>query len=977
MGALIILEIILLVSSIFGGGVTVRLDQNAKDILHERVINRTNYLETEMVSNWSNISLTVQDINRTTQRLWDQGVISPQTLDDGSESCTPLILEISQQIISLMRSNRVTGAFVVFNNEDLNGSVENKPGIYLRDLDPASNPSVRNLDLLIERAPAAVVQQLGISTDSGWRPRFEFSKREEGYYPFLYQPYQNALENRNSDFTYLDYGYWSEPYNLFEDNKEAISYSVPLMLEDGTLYGVLGIELTTDYLKKLVPYSEVSDDKQGSYLLVRQDGDSEKYLNILVNGPVYQQSVGTDSATRIVTEGGDSFIDTKDESFYCSIKQLNLYNTNTPFSSQKWMLVGAVRQKDLFSFSNRITSTLLFSIFITLFVGIIGAFWVSRSVSKRIVTLAKSMDEMRPADAMHLERTGITEFDRLVSSIENLSREVIDSATKFSQIIEMASVKIAGFEIKREEKALFLTDRFFEILGMPEADGNNLTVDEFASLMNSLKPRLLPRESEEEEYVFRFPADKGTRYVKIKTLENKERCIGLIEDVTKARVEKDLIEHERDYDLLTSLINRRAFYRIMRRLFEQEPEKLKNAALVMMDLDNLKQLNDTYGHDCGDKYIKAAADCFQESTPANTIISRISGDEFYLFFYGYEKKDDIRRLLACLKTGIKEKTFSLPNLERRHIMVSGGVAWYPDDSTSFEELLKYSDYAMYKIKQSVKGEFGEFDLGIYNRESYLLQNKMDLIQLIEKRLVDFFFQPIVHAGTGEIFAYEALMRSKLPTLRSPLDVLALAKLESKLNQIEELVWYKALEFYANNVSQGKMNPHAKVFVNSIANQAVPPDKLETLETRFKPYLNNVVMEITEDEQLSDSIIQYKREMMNRWQASLALDDYGSGYNSEKNLLRISPQFIKVDISIIRDIDRDTDKQKIFENIISYAHERSMSVVAEGIETPAEMELVIRMGADFLQGYFLARPEFEPPIVSEEAKAIIAKLSGNR
>jgi len=136
------------------------------------------------------------------------------------------------------------------------------------------------------------------------------------------------------------------------------------------------------------------------------------------------------------------------------------------------------------------------------------------------------------------------------------------------------------------------------------------------------------------------------------------------------------------------------------------------------------------------------------------------------------------------------------------------------------------------------------------------------------------------------------------------------------------------------------------------------------------------MEITEGEQLSDSTIQYKREMVNRWRAFLALDDYGSGCNSEKKLLRISPQFIKVDISIIWDIDRNTDKQKIFENSISYAHERSMFVVAESVETSAEMEVVIRMETDFLQGYFLSRQEFKPPIVSEEAKAIIAKLFGS-
>ena len=122
----------------------------------------------------------------------------------------------------------------------------------------------------------------------------------------------------------------------------------------------------------------------------------------------------------------------------------------------------------------------------------------------------------------------------------------------------------------------------------------------------------------------------------LRLLVNDNAYTGVIENVTNTIVEKNVIEYERDHDALTGLLNRRAFIRIMNSLFENEINKIKIAALLMLDLDNLKYINDNYGHEIGDNYISKAAETFVNSTPENTIISRISGDEFFVFFYGYD-----------------------------------------------------------------------------------------------------------------------------------------------------------------------------------------------------------------------------------------------------------------------------------------------------------------------------------------------------
>ncbi len=235
--------------------------------------------------------------------------------------------------------------------------------------------------------------------------------------------------------------------------------------------------------------------------------------------------------------------------------------------------------------------------------------------------------------------------------------------------------------------------------------------------------------------------------------------------------------------------------------------------------------------------------------------------------------------------------------------------------------MRYADFAMYKVKHSVKGELSDFDLETYNNETYRLQNKAELNELIEKQAVQFHFQPIVDAKTGEIFAYEALMRAHMSTLKTPDEIFTLARLEFKLNQMETIAWFKSMEAFTALARENGITEEQKIFINSVPNHIVPEDKLKVFEEQYRHYLQRIVLEITEEEEQQEDICEKKKDLLKRWGAQVALDDYGSGYNSEKALLGLAPHFIKVDLSIIRNINTDRDKQKIVENIVSYAHER--------------------------------------------------------
>ena len=451
--------------------------------------------------------------------------------------------------------------------------------------------------------------------------------------------------------------------------------------------------------------------------------------------------------------------------------------------------------------------------------------------------------------------------------------------------------------------------------------------------------------------------------------------VGLAEDMTTTVLEQQRIEHERDYDTLTGLYRRRAFDRACEALFQQ-PEKLGCAALLMMDLDNLKQINDTYGHDWGDQYIRQTGQCFAANTPANTICSRLSGDEFLIFFYGYQDQAQLRAQLELLSAALQRSVSILPNGKQLHISISGGIAWYPTDGHDLLTLKKYADFAMYQVKHSHKGRMCDFDIGSYHQEAYAAQTQQDFELLLQEELVSYHFQPIYSARSGRVAAYEALMRVDLPTLHSPAQVMQLAHETGRLYEIERITVFHSSEIFQRMQAQGLLQSDALLFINSIANVSLTVEDVEEYAQRYPELLKRLVVEITEQEDLDRACLERKRNIPG-FSGSFALDDYGSGYSNELNLLELSPRYIKIDISIVRGIDTDRDKQQIVSNIVAYAHARSMQLIAEGIETEAQLRTVIGLGVDLLQGYYLSRPAAVPAPIAPAAQAVIDQLEHQR
>ena len=973
--SVLFIETLLLLIVLYLSRVGERLNQNAIDLLQKQVENRSSYLESVMLDN-QNLSSLSDKINTAAESLRESGLIDMEHLGDNSNACLPLMEAIDSDLIEELRSHSATGLFVLFNTQDLSRREIHSdiPCIYLRDLDPDAPASDRNADLLLLRAPAAMVKSMGISTDRAWTPALSY--RGLGTSGILYPSFQAAYED-HAQLSASDYGHWTiTSYTLTGDDHPAIAYTIPLILSDGTVYGVLGIEMTTAYLQSLLPFWELQNEQAGSYLLASHTGnlqDPEVSLSAACCSTGTGMEAYNPEDTLLLTHKNRQqfLLINHGKRYYAALAPLSFYNRNAPFSSEQWLLIGTVELRQLFSFSNHVILLLGLNILLMLIVGLICSLICSRRLARPISRLSAEVAAVQKnrRTIPNLSLTGIRELDQFSTAITTLSRDILMTSTKFLRIMDMASVELGGYEIRFDTGSVYFTDNFFSMLGVNSEESTVLTPVQFQERLQSFTASCPHTSSPSGGRVYRIVRPNGeTRYLRMEVRQEGQAQFGLIEDVTMTTFERLRIEHERDYDTLTGLYNRQAFQRESEALFS-EPKQLKHAALLMLDMDNLKYTNDTYGHDWGDQYIRQAGRCFADYTPKDTLCARISGDEFHLLFYGYESQDEIRKVLTNLREQLHQQSLPLPDGKVLHLSISGGIAWYPEDGTQLDILKKYADFAMYQIKHSRKGALGEFDLGSYNQEVYSVQARLDLHRLIKNEMLSYHFQPIVSARTGQIVAYEALMRSMLPTLKSPDTIMKLAREENCLHDIERITMFKATEAYLSLQERGLIRGTELLFVNSIASQHMTDEENQEYCRRFAAIQKQIVIEITEEEMLDPASLEVKRGTPG-FPGTFALDDYGSGYSSEKNLLELSPKYIKIDLSIIRGIDTDPDKQQIVANIVAYAHPRKMLIIAEGLETPEEIHKVLELDVDLLQGFCLARPAAIPGSVHSDALDVI-------
>ncbi|MDO4800116.1 MAG: EAL domain-containing protein, partial [Bacillota bacterium] len=410
------------------------------------------------------------------------------------------------------------------------------------------------------------------------------------------------------------------------------------------------------------------------------------------------------------------------------------------------------------------------------------------------------------------------------------------------------------------------------------------------------------------------------------------------------------ILYERDHDGITSLLNRFAFRERVNQTLVERPAR--RAAMVMWDLDDLKYVNDTYGHDYGDKYLKYAGTVLSTIQTPETFVSRVSGDEFFAFIPFDEGKERVIEMVQSLRSRMLESRLVIGEYSDIPIRATAGIAWYPEDGSTFEELKRHADFAMYTAKRSEKGSIAEFDMTLYEGDAILITGREQFNAFLEREEADFAFQPIVDLKQGKVFAFEALMRPTSKHITNVFDVMRIAKMQSKLKAIEWMTWNGVLTKAKQNLD---VIGDRRIFINSIASVAFDESEIEELESRFGSLLSHLVVEITESERLEYRSIDVQRKLKGRWKTKMAIDDFGTAYSSESMLLEVMPDFVKLDMTLIRNIHEDVSRQKLVANILDYVETRGIKLIAEGVEQLEELRFLKKIGVPYVQGFYLGKP----------------------
>lgn len=434
-------------------------------------------------------------------------------------------------------------------------------------------------------------------------------------------------------------------------------------------------------------------------------------------------------------------------------------------------------------------------------------------------------------------------------------------------------------------------------------------------------------------------------------------------DVTERRKMEAIIQHQAHHDTLTDLPNRQLFMDFLDRELAQARRNETRLALLFLDLNGFKQINDTMGHNCGDRLLQEVAHRLRGCIRESDIVARLGGDEFTVLVPDVSHSDDIGIVLKKI-LGVFERPFMLDDVAVDS-STSIGVCLFPDDGENSEELIKKADIAMYDAKGSGKNAYQFYNAEINARTMKRQQTEGFLRQAVGKGELELLFQPLVCSATRAIIGAEALLRWRHPEqgLLDPDQFLAIAEDSGAIIPIGEWVLRNACE--QTRAWNEKGNP-LSVSVNLSNRQFHQSNLVERTarilaETGLKA--QQLEFEVTEQTIMAD--IDYSLRSMRsltEMGVTLAIDNYGCGSSSLHWIKKMPTHRVKIDKSFIKNMLNEPDDLAVVNAVIAMSHNLKMEVVANGVETEEQLAVIQQSGCDQLQGYVISAPlppaEFE-------------------
>lgn len=448
-----------------------------------------------------------------------------------------------------------------------------------------------------------------------------------------------------------------------------------------------------------------------------------------------------------------------------------------------------------------------------------------------------------------------------------------------------------------------------------------------------------------------------------------EQRVIMISEVTDQRKARELINQQANFDPLTDLPNRRLMSDRLDQLIKLAGRSNKHVAVIYLDLDNFKEVNDSRGHDFGDALLRQLADRLRSEVRESDTVARIGGDEFVILLGGLDRPESADAIVQQLL-----KTITRPveiDAQVIYMTASFGIALYPNDGVDGKGLILAADQAMYAAKAQGRNSYYYFTQSLQIQASYRSRMISELRIAIQENQFELFYQPIVEMATGRIVHAEALLRWRRAggELVMPSAFIEIAEDSGLLVEIGDWVMQEAIRFIRDLPSDQKIalavNVSAVQF-NSDRHSAVEWVQWMN-QAGISPQL--IVIEVTERVMLLHSQrVRRKIKVLQEMGCLFSVDDFGTGYSSLASLRGFDFDFIKIDRQFIDELSSGSLDESLVLAMITMSKGMGLRPIAEGVETPEQREMLLEMGCIYAQGYI-----YHKPMPANELKALLSKI----
>ena len=419
-------------------------------------------------------------------------------------------------------------------------------------------------------------------------------------------------------------------------------------------------------------------------------------------------------------------------------------------------------------------------------------------------------------------------------------------------------------------------------------------------------------------------------------------------------------------DSLTGMLNLHGAIKALNERLHSEKHENERFIIIVIGLNHLRRINSIFGRAEGDQALLSLASAITDCIDSNVTAARIGGDEFMIAFFEAENQTNTSEALISV---LQQRMHSYNQVSGKNYSLDisfGRVCADIDSALSLDTML--NEAITIKEAQRASGSESIDKSAMTDAEAAQME------RVLNENLLTYHFQPIVNAKTGQIFAYEALMRTSGGIKISPLTLLSYATLSGRLYEVEWLTYNNVLKYISAN---REAFADKRIFINSIPGHFLNETDFLKLRERYGDILPQLVVEFTEQAETEGEELSMIQARCARNHMAIAVDDYGTGYSNISNLLRYSPNYVKIDRSLLSSIHEEPKKQHFVTNIIEFAHANGFMALAEGVETVEELRAVIRFGVDLIQGNFTSLPNAVPiPAIPDRIETMIAKFSAS-